>query len=447
MQLHRSSRPVGYVRFPEDFLWGTATAAHQVEGGNHNNDWWRWEGTPGHIRGGDRSDPACQWWAGRAEEDFARAAALGQNAHRLSIEWSRIEPRPGQWDGTAIARYRRMLMALRRHDLTPLVTLHHFTNPIWLADRGGWEMVGVVTLFERYVTRAVEALGDLVDFWCTINEPTVYALSAYGTGYWPPGKRSARLGLQVMKNLLLGHAAAYRAIHRLQPAARVGLAHHVRGVAPADARSPLDRWAASIRDWLSNRLVPEAVMSGRLRFPLGKGERVPGLAGSLDYWGINYYHVDHIAFAPLRPDLFFQRIVPAEVPPDYPIWFGRTAPEGLYRFLKRFAAYGKPIYVTENGRLDFHDEHRPRYLVEHLRAVGRAIAEGVDVRGYFYWSLVDNFEWAEGYQAPFGLIAVDFATQERRVKRSGELYGAIAQAREIHPDLVAPYLDETAGPS
>ncbi len=430
------------LSFPDDFLWGTATSAHQVEGGNHNNDWWAWEQTPGHIKDGSCSDPACDWW-NRAEEDFDRARQMGQNAHRLSVEWSRIEPREGHWSGEAIARYRQMLTALRERGIEPMVTLHHFTNPLWLVEKGGWETEEAIPLFVRYVERVVQELGDLVSLWCTINEPTVVPFMGYSIGDFPPGKRDTRLAFKVLGNLLKAHAAAYHAIHRIQPQARVGVAHNMRAMDPANPRSPLDRWAASFRDRMGNRLVEWALTEGMLRFfPLGRTERVPELAGSFDYWGLNYYNRDRVVFDISRPGQFFCRALPAEHSQPVPWWWGEIHPQSLYRFLKELARYGKPIYITENGALDNTDEYRPRYILTHLAAVHRAIAEGVPVKGYFHWSLVDNFEWADGYSARFGLIHVDFETQKRTIKRSGELYREICLAGAITEDMVERYAPE-----
>ncbi|MFQ6014873.1 MAG: glycoside hydrolase family 1 protein [Anaerolineae bacterium] len=433
------------LRFPDYFLWGTATSSHQVEGGNHNNDWWAWEQRPGHIRDGSSSDPACDWW-NRAEEDFDRAAAMGQNAHRLSLEWSRIEPREGQWSEETIGRYRQMLTALRERGIEPMVTLHHFTNPLWLVEKGGWEREETIPLFAGYVERVVQELGDLVSLWCTVNEPTVVPFMGYSLGGFPPGKRSTRLAFRVLGNLLKGHAAAYEVIHRLQPEAQVGVAHNIRPVDPAHPSSPLDCWAAAVRDRFGNRLVEWALTTGELRtFPLLRTQRVPELAASFDYWGVNYYNRDRVAFDLSRPGQFFGQAVPVQHAQPVPWWWGEIYPQGLYRVLKELAAYGKPILVTENGALDNTDSYRPHYLLTHLAAVHRAIAEGVPVKGYFHWSLVDNFEWAEGYSARFGLIHVDFDTQKRTVKRSGELYGEICQAGGINQEMVERYAPEAKG--
>lgn len=434
-----------FLRFPSGFLWGTATSAHQVEGGNHNNDWWAWEQTPGHIHDGSCSDPACDWWH-RAEEDFDRAQDMGQNAHRLSVEWSRIEPWEGEWSDEALARYRLMLTALRKRGIEPLVTLHHFTNPLWLVEKGGWETEAVIPRFTRYVEKVVQELGDLVRLWCTINEPSVVPFNGYLFGNFPPGGGGIGLGLRVLGNLLKAHAAAYHLIHRLQPETQVGIAHNMRPVDPANPQSALDRWAANLRDRMGNRLVEQALTTGELRFaPIARSERVPELAGAFDYYGLNYYNCDRVIFDLQQPGQLFTRALPAQHDQPTPWWWGEIHPQGLYRMLKELARYGKTVIVTENGALDNTDSYRPRYLLTHLAAVQRAIAEGVPVRGYFHWSLVDNFEWAEGYSTRFGLIHVDFETQQRTMKRSGELYAEICRAGGITTEMVEHYAPEARG--
>lgn len=426
--------------FPPDFLWGTATSAHQVEGHNPHNDWWDWEQQPGRIADGSRSDVACDWWH-RAEEDFERAAALGQNTHRLSIAWSRLEPREGEWDEAAAARYREMLSALRAHGMEPMVTLHHFTNPRWLAGDGGWANPSVVEQFKRFARRAVETFGAVVTLWCTINEPVVYVFNTYLAASFPPGRFSLGKALRVLRHMAYAHAAAYEVIHQAQPEARVGLAKHQRAFVPANPVSALDGWVASQRDYLLNRLFMVAVMEGRFLFPLGWGQRDESLMNRMDFLGLNCYNRDTVAFDVRVPQNFFAREVRGpDRPPDVPAWWGEPDPEGLYQFLKQFERYGLPIYVTENGWLDAADEHRPYHLITHLAAVHRALAEGVPVKGYYHWSLVDNFEWAEGLSARFGLIAVDWETQARTTRRSGELYAEICRAGAITPEIVARYV-------
>ena len=412
------------LQFPRSFLWGTATAAHQVEGNNANNDWWRWEQVPGHVADGTRSGLACDHYH-RFREDFDLLSSLRQNAHRLSIEWSRIEPSPGQIDREAVAHYREVLECLRERGIEPIVTLHHFTNPIWLAERGGWEDESVVEPFLRFVRLALREYGDLVRCWVTINEPVVYTYMGYIKGTWPPGRRSARLALRVMRNMVRAHGRAYQVIHEESPRSdvQVGVAHHLRIFDPYRPRLPLDRWVAALPEYLFNRCLLMTLIDGKLRVPLGHGQIMPEAVGSTDFLGLNYYTRDTVGFQPKQLRMLFGGAFPTQGERSLPGW--EIYPEGMYRLLKFLAPLGKPIYITENGVADERDELRPYFLVRHLAQIHRAIQEGAPVQGYMHWSSMDNFEWADGLRLRFGLVHVDFETQKRTVKPSGWLYADI----------------------
>jgi beta-glucosidase len=420
-------------RFPDGFLWGTATAAHQVEGGNTNNQWWAWEQQPGRIWHDDRSGDACGWWQG-AEADFDRMAALGLNAHRLSVEWSRIEPADGVWDVCAIKRYREMLEGLKRRGITPMVTLHHFTDPLWLAERGGWLSPETPARFARFAAHVVSELGDLCQLWCTINEPIVYATFGYLLGVWPPG-HSLPSALTVGAALLRGHAAAATVIHNADPRHRVGIVHRIQLFDPASPGNR-DVSVTAFYDYLFNGAVLRALRTGRIPPPLDRGIReVPGLRGSCDFIGVNYYTRELIAFDPRSIDPPLARRLPAPGP-----WsdigrdgkpFGSLYPQGMERALRRVARLGLPIYVTETGIPDADDDQRPAFLLSHLGAIHSAIEAGADVRGVFLWSMVDNFEWAEGWGLQFGLYGCDQHTGERTLRRSAALYAAFARANAL----------------
>lgn len=430
--------------FPKGFLWGTATSSHQVEGGNQNNDWWLWESEQGRIANGHRSDKACDWWGGRWKEDFDRAAESGQNAHRLSIEWSRIEPRPGRWDSDALERYREMIAGALERGLTPMVTLHHFTNPKWMMEQGGWLVNEVVDWFERYVRRVVGVLSDLVNTWVTINEPNVYAYLSYLSGEHPPGGGSLTDMYRVMRNMTLAHAAAYHAIHAIQDDASVGIAHHYRGMRPANPRSPLDRWTAGNRARAFNDLIPSALSIGRLHF-LGRKESVPQAEGTQDFFGLNYYTREHVKFDLRFPqELFGRSFFPSSADLS-PAGFISNDPDGMWEALSWANAYGLPIYITENGVEDNVDSMRPRYLASHIRQVWRAVNFNWYVRGYFYWSLVDNFEWEQGWTQRFGLWELDPETQERRKRPSADLYAEICRENGLSTEMVARYAPEAFG--
>jgi beta-glucosidase len=434
------------LSFPQGFLWGTATAAHQVEGHNTNNDWWSFEQRPGTIWHGDRSGLACDWWR-NAERDFDLMAEMEHNTHRLSVEWSRIEPEENVFDPAALTRYREILSALHQRGIEPMVTLHHFSTPLWLARQGGWRNPTIVDRFRHFVHHVVQELGDLVALWCTINEPNVYAALGYLLGEYAPGQKSLPLYFQVLRHLLLAHGAAYRLIHALDGRAQVGLAKNIQIFEPLD---PVDRAAACVArllDRLFNDITLEALTSGKLGFPLRVPSRTHGpLVDSLDFCGVNYYYRERVSLRKRgkgRAQLL-QPTPGAEVS-DHGRHgpYGEVYPAGIYRALKRVASLGKPIYITENGLPDADDDQRPRFLLTHLAQAQRAIAEGVDVRGYYHWSFTDNFEWAEGWALRFGLVALDETTQDRTPRSSAQLFTQIIRANAITRDIVEAYAPDS----
>ncbi len=412
-------------KFPSNFLWGTATAAHQVEGDNRANDWWEWEQVPGHIRGGDRSGLACDHYR-RFESDFALLKSLHQNAHRFSIEWSRVEPAPGEFRSDALSHYRAVLQSLRDLGLEPMVTLHHFTNPQWLAKAGGWMDPATPERLARYTDRVIAELGHLARFWITINEPTVLAYQGYIRGEWPPGTRDLHAAARVLANLIRAHWLAFERIKERLPSAHVGLAHHLRVFDPARAWAPLDRAVAWMYRRLFNETVLRSLRRGRLVFPLDRAIKASGPHRSQDFIGLNYYTRDVIRYnRERRDDLYGERIVLPDTVRSSLNW--EVYPRGLYRTLKTLGRERLPIYITENGIADPDDRLRPAYLGEHLRAAHAALRDGVPLRGYFHWTCFDNFEWSEGYSAKFGLMSCDPHTQERRLRESGRLYAEICR--------------------
>ncbi len=427
--------------FPTGFMWGTATAAHQVEGGNKNNNWAAWEQEPGRIHQGQHSGLACDWWGGRWQEDFDRAAESGQNAHRLSIEWSRIQPAPGIWDEDALDHYRQMVRGLRERGMTPMVTLHHFTDPLWISEQGGWER-DISQEFAIFAEKVVGALKEYVHLWCTINEPNVYTASGYVLGVFPPGKNSLPTAFKVMENMVRGHAAAYQAVHRAQPQAQVGLAMHYRRFVPYRPGSPLDRWAARTMSRTLNEFFTDAAATGVLRFPFYT-KKLAAARGTQDFIGINYYTEENTAFSLLRPgELFTRRFYDPEAPLST-TGFIAHKPEGFYPTLKWATQYKLPVYITENGVEDPDDRLRPRYLAEHIHQLWRAVNFNWPIKGYFHWSLVDNFEWERGWSQRFGLWALDETTQARRMRPSAAFYAEICRQNGISSDMVNRYAPQS----
>jgi beta-glucosidase len=426
--------------FPRGFLWGTATAAHQVEGNNTNNQWWLWEQN-GHTQG--TSGLAADWWGGRWKEDLDRAAETGQNAHRFSVEWSRIQPTPDTWDEDALERYRNILRGMRDRGLTPMVTLHHFSDPLWLYEMDGWENDKSPALFETFVRKAVDALKEYCTLWCTINEPHVYALSGYVAGDFPTKHRGINMAMQVIANLLRGHARAYRAIHEIQPESRVGYAHQQRPMIPKRAWNPLDVLMRNLRYGTVNMAFPSALSTGVMKTPLAKFQ-IPEAKGTQDYLGLNYYTVDTVSFhLGKRRELFTHSEFPVDADMS-PNLFIANHPEGLFESIKWAVRLfpNLPILITENGVEDSDDHMRRRYLAQHIHQMWRAVNFNWPVKGYFHWSLVDNFEWERGWTQRFGLWGLDLETQKRIRRPSVDLYAEICKENGLTSEMVQKYCPE-----
>ncbi len=411
---------------PTGFLFGTATSAHQTEGGNVN-DWTDFEqgtypdGRP-HITNGDQSGLADDSW-NRFDEDLALMQALGVTAYRFSIEWSRLEPEEGVWNAQAMARYREWAVKLRAAGIEPSVTLFHFSLPRWVAAKGGLERPEVADDFAAYARRVGTELGDVVDFWCPINEINIVAAEGWLVGDFPPGNTGdTATRARVMAILLHAHAKMAKALREVDvvdangdgKATLITTAHHVRIFQPA-THSALDTAIAGLTDDFENEAVPRAFATGHIALTvpgtIDLQEDVPDLKGSIDVLGLNYYTRDIIR-ADLGSASLSTMHYRAGRPTNDQGW--DLYPDGLYILLKRFSAYGWPIYILENGLSDQEGTKRSLFLEQHVAALERAVDEGVDVRGYFHWSLMDNFEFADGFWPRFGLYSVDYANDRKR---------------------------------
>jgi len=409
--------------FPEGFFFGAATAAHQVEGGNVHSDWWRAE-AEGRLP--ERSGEACGHFE-RFREDFDLARRLGHNAHRFSVEWSRIEPEPGRFDEAALAHYVEVVEALRERGLEPFLTLHHFTNPAWFAEAGGWCAPEAPQRFSRYVEAVAEALGGRVFWWFTVNEPTVWVKHAFVTGDWPPFLRGRwDLARRAIRGMMEGHRRAYAVLHRRLGEVRVGFAHSAPFVAPREPATLLDRLAAGLRDLVLNVLPVRG-------------------ARPFDFLGLNYYARSLVHWRPRGSAALFGVDWLADDqsrPRRFSDMGWEIFPEGLEAVLVRLARLGVPLVVSENGLSTTDEAARTRYLLDHLAALGRALRRGVDVRGYFWWSLMDNYEWALGRRARFGLYETDYATLERRPRPIARVYREVCLTgrlpRRTAPEMHAP---------
>ena len=401
------------VHFPEGFHWGTATAAHQVEGHLVNN-WTHHE----QRKNLEQSGAACDHW-NRWREDFQLLTDLGMTSYRFSIEWSRIEPTEGTWNNDALAVYSNMVDDLLERGIRPVVTLHHFSHPQWWEAKGGFADRANAPHFVRYCERVFEVLSDRVETWVTINEPTVFSTMGYTLGMFPPGRRSLRATLRVMRNLLLAHADVYLALKKIRPEVRIGIAKNVTLFDPKNRWSPIDWPLARLLEWFWNGAWRSGVENGRMFF----GD-VSAAKGTLDFVGLNYY--THVLVGPASVSLlkmkFPKRAHEVATEFGYPMYA-----EGLRRALDFLAPLGVPIEITENGVADTNDTLRTEHLKRHLWVLSQAIQDGHDVRSYHHWSLMDNFEWAEGYSMRFGLHHVDFETQERTLRPSGAVYKRIIE--------------------
>lgn len=422
------------ARFPATFLWGAATSAHQVEGRNVRSDWWAWEAA-GKVR--EQSGAACAHYE-RFEEDFDLAQTLGHNAHRLSIEWSRIEPEPGRWDEQAMAHYQDVIRALRARDLEPIVTLFHFTSPQWFSERGGWRHPRAVERFGRYVERVLDAVGPSVRYWVTFNEPAIYVYQGYVAGVWPPGQRSWLAALRILERLLHAHTTAYHLIHTrldaLGAPPLVGFAKHMVVFTPCNPRSRTDRLATWARHAYFNGMVAESFGRGHLLPRLQHLLRRSVHRRYLDFIGLNYYTRDFVHFQGWTGGRLFGEVCSlahhGDAGPRNSLGW-EIYPEGIYENLRQLSRSGLPILITENGICTDDDAQRQRFIRDHLLQVARAMAAGVPVLGYLYWSLLDNFEWHEGFAPRFGLAAVDYQTQARRVRPSAEYFAGICRTGRL----------------
>ena len=428
------------LKFPEGFKWGSATSAHQIEGDNHN-DWTEWERANSARLANEAarrysnalarikeetskpenyiSGKACNSYL-RYEEDFDIAKKLNQNIHRFSIEWSRIEPEEGKFDLEAMQHYIDVVKALCDRGIEPMVTLWHFTNPDWFAKKGGFLNKKSPEIFTRYIKYVVDNLKDRVGLWITFNEPlNVYAGLSYLRGYWPPQHKSLLDFLKVRRNMLNAHMLAYREIKKIYKNRvfneygqdQLGMSHNINplvGVVENNSH----------------------IVSGTALKALGIG-RIVDYLWNLYFWrkaipyqdflGLNYYTITRL---PGSYGILSKQEVAEEM--NWEIY-----PEGIYHCLMKLKKFNKPIFITENGIADSTDQKREKFIKDHLCWVWRAIQDGADVRGYLYWSLLDNFEWAKGFAPRFGLVEIDYkippAGGERKIRPSALEYAKICK--------------------
>jgi beta-glucosidase len=427
---------------PPNFLLGTATSALQIEGGDRNNNWYRWCELK-KTKDGSSSIIADDHW-NRYRSDILLLKELHGDTYRMGLEWSRIQPEPDRFDMAALAHYRDELTGLIANGIQPLVTLHHFSHPLWLEDLGGWENPIVAEYFKKYTQYVVENLGDLVNSWITINEPNVFAVYGYLQGLWPPGKQELGATFRVLKNMIRAHIESYQLIHRIRSAKEfpgetlVGVAHHLRIFEPVDGKLR-NRLPARLFRYFFQDLVMEGMATGQLNFPLGAGGYPAGKGIYQDFLGINYYTRDMVRFQ-WNPGMMFGKLIVKDGVPTNDLGW-EIYPAGLYWLCKHYyQRYRVPIFITENGICDQSDTQRVQFIYEHLREVAKLIQEGIPVRRYYHWSFIDNFEWLEGENARFGLVANDFRTQVRTIRRSGRFYAELCKHKAVTKEIISNYI-------
>ncbi len=419
------------LKFPDGFLWGAATSAHQIEG-NNRNDWSEWEKKNAERLAREAKTKYAKWQQeefpemfnsanyisaqaadhyNRYEEDFDIAKSLGHNSHRFSMEWSRIEPEEGKFDEKEIEHYRQVVNALRIRGMEPFVTLWHWPLPLWLSKQGGWESKSIINYFERYAKKIAEEIPE-VKFWITLNEPEVYASHSYLKGNWTPQKRNYFAYRRVIRNLVKAHKKAYSAIKLIRPDSKIGIAKH-------------NLYFEAYKNRFINKFLKRIADMWWNEWFLKK------ISGYQDVIGVNNYHHNRINYE------FYKNENPKAEQARYGAgkkmsdmaW--ELYPESLAFVVRELAKYKLPIYVAEHGLADALDSRREWFLTESLKHLHQAIKEGAPVRGYTHWSLLDNFEWDKGFWPRFGLIEVDYKTMERRVRPSARTYAKICRSNQL----------------
>ncbi len=423
------------LTFPDDFTFGVATSAYQVEG-NLENDWSDWERAGRCKDKHARSGKGCGHWE-RFHDDVQLIRATGATAYRLSIEWARVEPRRGRFDDAAWEGYRERLEALVKWGIRPIVTLHHFTHPKWFHAETPWHEPSSLESWARYVKRCAELLDGLDAAVCTINEPNVFLLGGYLGAAMPPGLADGKKAFSAAANLVRAHVLARQALAdraKGRPLT-VGIAANLLVFAPARKWHPLDQALTRLAEANYNHAFLEALHTGTLRlqmpgFTAGK-VGVDGAARSMEYVGVNYYTRAHLRFVTKPPwvDFTFRdthRRGLTDLGWEY-------YPEGFGWVLRQMKRYGVPVWVTENGLDDRNGARRSQFLYEHWRELLLARADGVDVRAYLHWALMDNFEWLEAWGPRFGLYRVDFETQARTATPAVDYFRTVATGRVLVP--------------
>ena len=414
----------------DSLLLGAATAATQIEGGDENNNWARFA-KEGKVY--DKTTPvrACDHY-NRFKQDIDLMADMGIEIYRFGIEWSRIEPAMGAFDPEVLAHYREEIEYMISKGIRPMLTIHHFTNPLWFEDIGGFTNKRSVEIFMSFAERVVDALGDLVEDYITINEPNVYATNSLFYGTWPPEKKSFSAVVRAFSNMTACHIRAYEMIHRKRrelgkDVTRVSFANHLRVFEPKNKKNVWHRFSTKATSWLFQDAITDAMMSGRCRFPVKKRQGVKK-GKYYDFIGINYYSRSTVSGISdgVREGCYVNDL-------GWEIYH-----EGLIELANRLdAKYHAPVFVTENGTCDNTDAFRPLFVYDQLKMISETENP---IERYYHWSFMDNFEWREGESARFGLVRVDYPTQTRTVNDSGKLYKSIIKNNGVTDEAYDKYV-------
>ncbi len=399
------------IDFPSSFLWGAAISSYQTEGGNYNSDWCLFE-KKRKIQEASRAANHYELFP----YDFKLAKELYLSAIRLSFEWARICPRPGVYLEEEINHYKEVIETLKILGLKPFVTLHHFTNPIWFAELGGFESPKNIDYFLEYLKRIVEEFKDDICDWLIFNEPLVYVYNGYICGRWAPGIKSISTARRVSKNIISAYIDGYKEIKNIYKQngtnASVSIVNHIRKFSPCPAFNfGQNSISAFIKDRLSNFDIIDYLAR----------------KSCLDYLAVNYYCKEYVRFDGLIGSECTHRFHKERK--NSLGW--HICPRGFYELLIKLKNYNLPIYIMENGTTETEDFFYEEYLLSHIRCMAKAVIEGSDIRGYFWWSLIDNFEWDYGFKAKFGLIDVNYDTFERRIKPFAYTYAKICRDNKI----------------
>ncbi len=415
---------------PRGMLMGVATASTQIEGGDVDSNWNDWY-TKGRIL--DGTDPATandHWTAW--EEDTRLMGEMGLQVYRFSVEWARLVPSPGSVNREAVERYREELELLRQQGIKPLLTIHHFSNPMWFEEKGAFTKRENLQDFLAFVDLVVDSFGDLVSEYITINEPNVYATNSYCFGLWPPGRKNYLETFRVLENLAYCHIMAYNRIHEKRRAmgyedTMVGAANHLRVFVPKNSKNPVHMAMSKLVDWVFQGAMLQAMALGEFKFPLRNHWNMPR-GEYTDFNGVNYYTrssisglADGVRENSPRNDLGWE-----------------IYPEGIVECAQMLQkVLPRPIWVTENGTCDLDDRFRCRYIYEHLRALSQS---GLPFARYYHWCFCDNFEWIEGNSAKFGLVSVEPRSRKRTVKTAGRFYSQIIEQQGVTQELYDTYV-------